>query len=202
MVVGKVWPERKQLNDFKARRTCIQSRRPLYVHTLGTYSELTSTVSFCRCSGVYSYKDKLHATQCALHRVPPQRAEADTWNNVIQRRSSQHGIQDTLLLASCCRLLVVVLPPVRRSKYEPFVSNLKKKNIQRNRWFLESLLERSRPDGPVYWLRQITLECVDNMARHTATRLIAHACCCGANDPEESAILIGVDRASGMALDR
>lgn len=40
------------------------------------------------------------------------------------------------------------------------------------------------------------------MARHTATRLIAHACCCGANDPEEAAILIGVDRVSGKALDR
>ena len=71
-----------------------------------------------------------------------------------------------------------------------------------HRWFLESLLERSRPDGPVYWLRQITLECSDNMARHTATRLIVHGCCCGANDAEESALLIAVDRATGRALHR
>lgn len=70
------------------------------------------------------------------------------------------------------------------------------------RWFLESLLERSRPDGPVYWLRQITLECSDNMARHSATRLIVHGCCCGAKDPEESALLIAVDRATGRALHR
>lgn len=71
-----------------------------------------------------------------------------------------------------------------------------------NRWFLHALLERARPDGPVYWLRQITLECADNMARHTSTRLIAHACCCLANDPEESALLIAVDRGSGRALHR
>lgn len=71
-----------------------------------------------------------------------------------------------------------------------------------SRWFLDALLERPRPDGLVYWLRQITLECADNMARHTATRLIAHACCCGANDPEEWALLIAVDRASGRALHR
>ena len=74
--------------------------------------------------------------------------------------------------------------------------------VCRLRWFLESLLERSRPDGPVYWLRQITLECADNMARRTATRLIAHTCCCGANDKEESALLISVDSVSGRALHR
>lgn len=40
------------------------------------------------------------------------------------------------------------------------------------------------------------------MARRTATRLIAHACCCGASDKEESALLISVDSVSGRALHR
>lgn len=75
-------------------------------------------------------------------------------------------------------------------------------NPNPNRWFLESLLERQRPEGTVYWLRQITLECLDNMARHTATRLIAHACCCGANDPTERELLTAVDRTTGRALNR
>lgn len=72
----------------------------------------------------------------------------------------------------------------------------------KHRWFLESLLERQRPESSAYWLRQITLECIDNMARHTATRLIAHACCCGANDRTERDLLTAVDRASGRALHR
>eukprot|EP00903_Cladosiphon_okamuranus_P009694 g9223.t1 len=69
------------------------------------------------------------------------------------------------------------------------------------RWFLEALLDRARPEGSrSTWLRQITLECGDVMARHTAARLIAHACCCGANDPDEAALLVAVDRGTGRAL--
>lgn len=74
--------------------------------------------------------------------------------------------------------------------------------IRRRRWFLESLLERSRPDGNYYWLRQITLECMDNMARHTACHLISHACCSGANDRAEAESLVATDRATGRALHR
>ena len=69
------------------------------------------------------------------------------------------------------------------------------------RWFLESLLERSGQDGPVYWLRQITLECDDNLARQTGARLIAHACCCCCgDDQEEFALLIAAGSGSERAL--
>lgn len=70
------------------------------------------------------------------------------------------------------------------------------------RWFLESLLERPRPEGTIYWLRQITLECMDNMARHTACHLIAHACRHGANDPAERELLVATDRSTSRALHR
>lgn len=71
------------------------------------------------------------------------------------------------------------------------------------RWFLEALLDRARPEGSTStWLRQITLECGDVMARHTAARLIAHACCCGANDPDEAVLLVAVERGTGRALHR
>ena len=66
------------------------------------------------------------------------------------------------------------------------------------RWFLESLLERSG-----HWLWQITLECSDVVARQTAARLIAHACCgCCEGDREESALVFAEGSALGKALHR
>ena len=66
------------------------------------------------------------------------------------------------------------------------------------RWFLESLLERSG-----HWLKQTTLEGSDVVARETAARLIAHACChCCKGDQEESALVSAVGSAFGKALHR